>query len=70
MVIYVGMLQPENKTHTTETFFASCASWKLLAVHWGMGSMYVSGKLPSYTSRNLTFCPKQEVSVNVRFGEG
>ena len=34
------------------------------------GSMYVSGKLPTYPSPNLTFCPKRELSVNVRFGEG
>ena len=32
-------------------------------------SMYVSGKLPTYPSPNQTFCPKREVSVNVRFGE-
>ena len=35
-----------------------------------MGSMYVSGKLPTYPSPNLTFCLKREVSVNVRFLEG
>ena len=35
-----------------------------------IGSMYVSGKLPTYPSPNVIFCPKQEVSVNVRFGEG
>ena len=32
--------------------------------------MYVSGKLPTYPCPNLTFCPKRELSVNVRFGEG
>ena len=37
---------------------------------WWIGSMYVSGKLPTYPSPNLTFCPKREVSVNVRFGDG
>ena len=34
------------------------------------GSKYVSGKLPTYPSPNLTFWPKQKVSVNVRFGRG
>ena len=34
------------------------------------GSMYVSEELPTYPSPNLTFCPKREVSVNVRFVEG
>ena len=34
------------------------------------GSMYVSGRLPTYPSPNLKFYPKQEVSVNVRFKEG
>ena len=34
-----------------------------------LGSMYVSGKLPTYLSPNLTFCLKREVSVNVRFWE-
>ena len=32
--------------------------------------MYVPGKLPTYPSLNLTFCPKWEVRVNVRFGRG
>ena len=32
--------------------------------------MYVSVKLPTHPSPNLTFCQKREVSVNVRFGEG
>ena len=32
--------------------------------------MYVSGKLPTYPSPNVTLCPKREVSVNVRIGEG
>ena len=27
-------------------------------------------RLPTYPSPNLKFCPKREVSVNVRFGEG
>ena len=35
-----------------------------------LGSMYVSGKLPTYPSPNLTFCPTHEVSVNARLGEG
>ena len=34
-----------------------------------LGSMVVSRKLPTYPSPNLTFCPKKEVSVNVRLGE-
>ena len=34
------------------------------------GSIHVSGKLATYPSPNLTFCPKREVSVNFRFGEG
>ena len=29
--------------------------------HKKSGSMYVSGKLPTYPSPNLTFCPKREV---------
>ena len=28
------------------------------------------GKLPTYPSPNLSFSPKREVSVTVRFGEG
>ena len=35
-----------------------------------MGSLYVSGKLPTYSSLKPTFCPKWEVSVNVGLGEG
>ena len=29
--------------------------------------MVVSGKLPTYPCPNLTFCPKKEVSFNVKF---
>ena len=32
------------------------------------GSMYVSGKLHTYPSPNLAFCPKRQVSANVTFG--
>ena len=32
-------------------------------------SLYISGKLPTYSSRRATFCPKWEVSVNVSLGE-
>ena len=37
-----------------------------------MGSLYVSGKLPTYPSLKPTFCPKLEVpvSVNVGLGDG
>ena len=35
-----------------------------------MGSLYVSGKLPTYSSLKPTFCPKWAVSVNVGLGEG
>ena len=35
-----------------------------------LGSLYVSGKLPTYPSPNPTFCLKWEVSVNVGLGEG
>ena len=34
------------------------------------GSLYVSGKLPTYPSPKPTFSPKWEVSVNVGLGEG
>ena len=34
------------------------------------GSIYVSEILLTYPSTNRTFCPNQEVSVNIRFGEG
>ena len=34
------------------------------------GSIYVLVKLSTYSSPNLTFCPKREVSVNVRFWDG
>ena len=34
------------------------------------GSLYVSGKLPSYPSPKPTFCPMWEISVNVSLGEG
>ena len=30
----------------------------------------VSGKLPTYPSPKLAFCPKCEVSVNIDLGEG
>ena len=43
-------------------FCSACVSF--------LGSMVVSGKLSTYLSPNLTFCPKKEVSVNVRLGEG
>ena len=33
------------------------------------GSLYVSGKLPTYPSPKPTFSPKREVSVNVGLGE-
>ena len=35
-----------------------------------LGSMYISGKLTNYPSPRPTFCPKWEVKVNVRLGEG
>ena len=35
-----------------------------------VGSIKISGKLPSYTSPKPTFCPKWEVSLNVGLGEG
>ena len=35
-----------------------------------IGSLYVSGKLPTYPSPKPTFFPKCEVSVNVGLGEG
>ena len=34
------------------------------------GSMYVSEKLSTYPSPNLTFCPTQGASVDSKFGEG
>ena len=34
------------------------------------GSLYVSGKLPTYPFLKPTFCPKWEVSVNVGLGDG
>ena len=34
------------------------------------GSMYVSEKLSTYPSPNLTFCPKRGASVNAKFEEG
>ena len=34
------------------------------------GSLYVSGKLPTYPSLKPTFCPKWEVSINVGLGDG
>ena len=34
------------------------------------GSLYVSGRLPTYPSPKPTFCPKGEESVNVGLGEG
>ena len=36
----------------------------------GGGTLYVSGKLPTYPSLKPTFCPKCEESVNVGLGEG
>ena len=39
-----------------------------LMIH--LGSLYVSGKLPTYPFPKPTFCPKWEVSVNVGLGEG
>ena len=40
------------------------------ALHHVHGSLYVSGKLPTYPSPKPTFCLKSEVSVNVGLGEG
>ena len=37
---------------------------------WVKGSLYVSGKLPTYPSSKPTFCLKWEVSVNAGLGEG
>ena len=34
------------------------------------GSLYISGKLPTYPSPKPRFCPKWEVSVDVGLGEG
>ena len=52
-------------------FFCAALRKDLLTVnHECFGSMYVSGKLPTYPSPNLTFCPKREVNVNVSFGDG
>ena len=50
------------------TSFHDPSEWENF--HGSGGSMYVSGKLPTFPSPNLTFCPEQEVSANVRFGEG
>ena len=36
----------------------------------GFGSLYVSGKLPTYPCPKPIFCPKWEVSVNVELGKG
>ena len=36
----------------------------------GFGSLYVSGKLLTYSSPKPTFCPKWEVSVNAELEEG
>ena len=36
----------------------------------GFGSLYVSGKLPTYPSSKPIFCPKWEESVNVELGQG
>ena len=33
-------------------------------------SLYVSGKLPTYSSPKPAFCPKREASVNVDLGAG
>ena len=56
-----------------EQFFASTQLFSSLApFHYLLlnGSLYVSGKLPTYPSPKPTFCPKWEVSVNVGLGEG
>ena len=34
------------------------------------GSLYISGKLPTFPSPKTTFCPKWEVTVDVGLGEG
>ena len=37
--------------------------------HSSSGSLYLSGKLPTYPSPKPTFCPTLELSVNVGLGE-
>ena len=41
-----------------------------LSLHALIGSLYVSGKLPTYPSPKPTFFLKWELSVNVGLGEG
>ena len=43
--------------------------WKWDFLELGNG-LLGSGKLPTYPSPNLTFCPKWDVSNNVNLGEG
>ena len=35
-----------------------------------IGSLYISGKLPTYPSPKPTFCPKRKVGVDVDVGIG
>ena len=60
----IACLKPRNSVELKK---------KLSSVLWDQnifGSLYVSGKLPTYTFPKPTFCPKWEVSVNVVLGEG
>ena len=47
-------------------------TWALEIENHGkiLGSLYVSGKVPTYPSPKPTFCPKWEESVNGGLGEG
>ena len=55
-----------------QIFFVSQTSFleNLVEASQNVGSLYASGKLPTYPFPKLTFCPKWEVSVNVELGEG
>ena len=65
---------------TKQNFAVSATWWNLFDISrhnstgafcvWVKGSLYVSGKLPTYPSSKPTFCLKWEVSVNAGLGEG
>ena len=65
-VISTNTQKLEEESDPKETVFRVISLLKRTT----LGSLHVSGKLPTHLSPKPTFCPKWEVSVNVGLGEG
>ena len=54
----------------TNDFFNTEPSKFCYKLQYCLGSLYISGKLPTYPSPKATFSPKKGVSVDVKLGKG